>query len=701
MKRSLFIAIVVLLMAALFVSCNAEKSMEDQLVEVTIDGGARALSATGTSSIPSVESLYWYFVAEKNDNSRFSTGATTWKAVSTDPGLAGASLGKFSTGFWKFSFYGFVAEQTTKPENLETTAVYKCEGMSVGVNGAAISLTVTLDFAGSVSNGVVEFGAITFTGTADYKVVVLDKDNNNAVVASSEYVPATNGTVSMTPHYGEPAYAFEAGDHTLTIKVYEKITENNNPENFIETIVSDDDVVFKLQPGIKITIKGSAVASEVTYLVNIDGTVTQASVDLIVDAADDTTVEANVTPAEYGVSSVTFPAGSLESGNYALDMEVSGAAADFTVSSGIQGVPVAGIALNLTKENDSAFSTDSFGGNQKVTVTTYIPKGLDAANLKVYYGTEEIEVVRYTPETGELIFKTAHFSDFVVVAENIEAINLTQNKAYASLSEAVEGNQGDTILVMKDCELGSSINYCDLYVGKLDLGGHTITLTMNTYLNSNVTVCNGSFVNSTIPGKWNSALIAWQNESNIVLNDVNITARTTDNTADYPTDAYALYVMTGASVVIDGGVYDGYFGTNGGGRNVELTINGGEFIFGAYFPAYGTYVINDGTFDDLVEIKSGTLTINGGSFNCGTAGEAQYIAYENGNAIHNAALGAVAYNGNVTPDNNYGPTPVVNINGGTFNGAICKARKTADIDYPTFNIASGLTISVVDLGLTD
>ena len=46
MKRSLFIAIVVLLMAALFVSCNADKAVEDQLFEVTIYGGARALQAT-------------------------------------------------------------------------------------------------------------------------------------------------------------------------------------------------------------------------------------------------------------------------------------------------------------------------------------------------------------------------------------------------------------------------------------------------------------------------------------------------------------------------------------------------------------------------------------------------------------------------------------------------------------------------------
>ena len=68
MKRSLFIAIVVLLMAALFVSCNADKAVEDRLVEVTVaDGFARSLSAVGAfdTTTATVAELEWYYTAVK------------------------------------------------------------------------------------------------------------------------------------------------------------------------------------------------------------------------------------------------------------------------------------------------------------------------------------------------------------------------------------------------------------------------------------------------------------------------------------------------------------------------------------------------------------------------------------------------------------------------------------------------------------
>ena len=51
MKRSLFIAIAVLIVMAFFVGCKAEIADRDELVEVTIDGGARAISTTSTSTV--------------------------------------------------------------------------------------------------------------------------------------------------------------------------------------------------------------------------------------------------------------------------------------------------------------------------------------------------------------------------------------------------------------------------------------------------------------------------------------------------------------------------------------------------------------------------------------------------------------------------------------------------------------------------
>ena len=233
----------------------------------------------------------------------------------------------------------------------------------------------------------------------------------------------------------------------------------------------------------------------------------------------------------------------------------------------------------------------------------------------------------------------------------------------------------------------------ELTNGTLDLNGYTIDTEYYLDFYGTSTIKNGT-VNYLAENDGKCAI--WANaDGKLTVESVEVNSKTADDKTAYAVSMWG----SGAELVINSGVFNGYVGTNGQMRNEVVTINGGTFAHGCYFPAHGTYTINDGTFNDLVEIKSGTLTINGGSFNCGSAGEAQYIAYENGNAIHNAALGAVAYNGDIAPSNDYGPTPIVNINGGTFNGAICVARKTADIAYPTITIASGLNLSVVELGV--
>ena len=671
MKRSLFIAIAVLIVMALFVGCKAEIADRDELVEVTIDGGARAISTTGTSTVQGVESLYWYYVAEKNDNGRFSTGATTWKAVSTDPGLAGASLGKFSTGFWKFSFYGYAAPVDEKPETPASTAIYMCTGMSVKLDGtvAAPKLTVKLDFAGEVSNGQVTFGAITFAGTAEYKVEVFE---GNEKIAESAFVPAdTNDSASMTPAYLTDSYAFTEGDHTLTIKVTERITDNDSNEH-IDYIVSEEDVTFKLQKGIKITISGSATASDVTYVVNVDGTVTQASALVTVNNSAAVNVTANVTPAESGVSTVSFPAESLEDGAYSLDVVVSGAESSFTISdeAQAQGVAVAGIDLTLSS-GDTTITTFN---DKYVTVTTYVAKGL--VSPKVYYGSEQMEVLNYDATTGELIFKTPHFSEFIVISSGIEAINVTTNIAYDSIVSAIDAAKSNqTVKMMKDVTLSEGIAFNRGRSGLvLDLGGNTLTVGSGySYVYSDsVTIKNGLLTSVCPEDKdWSTIEVIGHSSQGVYSTGLTVAE---DGVIGGPKFAIAVFGASGSAaydatinvfgkltnnIFVSGNIHEG---------NIVINVKDGAEInttgIGIALNGFATVNIEDGaaiTSEEAtaIEVRAGNLNITGGTLTS-NAVPTSFEPNGNGTTTKGVAV-AISQHTTVLPI-------TVNISGGEFYG---------------------------------
>ena len=138
MRKSLILMLIAtLLVGAFLVSCNSDISSEssngDKLVKVTIAGNAKGISAVSTSD--DADNYYWYYSATKDDSGVYRTGQTDWKAVkaNNETGLSGADLGYFSSGAWKFSFYGYTTAQTSKPDNPESSSVYYQEDNAVTV----------------------------------------------------------------------------------------------------------------------------------------------------------------------------------------------------------------------------------------------------------------------------------------------------------------------------------------------------------------------------------------------------------------------------------------------------------------------------------------------------------------------------------------------------------------------------------------
>ena len=257
----------------------------------------------------------------------------------------------------------------------------------------------------------------------------------------------------------------------------------------------------------------------------------------------------------------------------------------------------------------------------------------------------------------------------------------------ASLSSAIAAaKKGDTIKLFSDYESENEALVFDKSGVVLDLNEKNLTLTstVNIQIKSAVTIKNGD-IEAELPQKSNSAIYGLAG-AEITLEDVDITAKD-----GYNKMAYAVALVASGtkdapvSLTIKGGTFNGYVGTNGKCRYQNITIEDGIFNGDVYFPGYGAYVIKGGEFKSLVEIKSGTLTINGGTFSNTieeTEGSAEFAPNFNGTTMTGVSLGAVAYAGTVD-GTSYGPTPAITITGGTFAGSIGLASQAADGTLPT------------------
>lgn len=131
-----------------------------------------------------------------------------------------------------------------------------------------------------------------------------------------------------------------------------------------------------------------------------------------------------------------------------------------------------------------------------------------------------------------------------------------------------------------------------------------------------------------------------------------------------------------ATLTINGGTFKGYYYAlmgNGTRHKTEVTINDGEFYTtenegtAIFHPQEGTLTINGGKvkgYDAAVELRAGTLNINGGNFESTyspTDADAIAIANGNGTSVKGATI-AVSQHTTGKPID-------VNINGGTFNCA--------------------------------
>ena len=499
MKRSLFITIAVLIVMALFVGCKADIADRDELGTVSITDVSRSLDSSAVLTVDA-EDLCWFYTAVKADNSIFVTGATgtTKTPVKTGAvaGLAGANLGKFSTGAWTFCFYGYYATDVNSGVIAEgAKPVYYQEGMAVTVSkNVSAYLTVTLTQGEGMAKPKVAISGATWTYllAGEGKALTLkvydgefDATNNdeNLLVGPIAATTDANGTATFST---AADFELTAGDHTLYFYVYYPANENQ--------LVGQTPLQLSAKAGLKYTItdlQGTASGIEVLneegaiYIsgsYNPDAQTSTATGTITVSPTVETVVQAGVAPVETKQTTVTFPAGSFETaGDQVLTIAVADTAAaaetNFVVTNvDTTGAPIAVLSFSLS-------NAPATFGDEAVEVETFIQPGLDADSIKVIYngttGAQPTDVA-YDSQTGRLTFKTTHFSDYVIVYT--KAVARVGNALYETIEAAVAGAaSGDTIVVLSNTSLSATYVANDGKTIVLDLNGKTVAGNWDVY----------------------------------------------------------------------------------------------------------------------------------------------------------------------------------------------------------------------------
>ena len=601
MKRSLFIAIAVLIVMALFVGCKAEIADRDELVEVTIAGESRALQATGVFNVD-INQYYWFYTATKTSGGYRTGEQPTEKAVKDGKGLTGASLGSFSKGTWEFCFYGYA-----NAEDKETVSkrVYFQTGLRQEIK-SAVSLTVTLTQGqGALPPATVEFKNPTWYHK-DFETLPANQTTGYALNLKIFVGDATPEWKEVSATTVNGRATFDIADKltleeatTLRFRVY-----------WDDDLVGSTDLEIPAAAGTQYTVKdlnqesGIQPVNNETYGVTIFDAIvpgmesTEVSGTISVSTQDTTVVRANVAPTAATQTIVTFPAGSFSAaGEHELTIEVADAA-DNTTSGFVvsDGTAIAVLSFNL----DDSTTTTTFGA--PVEIETYIQPGLTAGSVGVQYvgsytGTDaQPENVEYDPVSGKLTFTVTHFSDYVVVSK--KAVARIGNALYETLEAAIAAaNAGDTITFIADYTVSAT----------------KTEETDRIVVDKAVTIDFGAY-KLIVPGEleptdnWAALFI----EADTTFEATTGGIECLDKEADGDCGVYAANVKNNATLTIKGGSY------HGGGTVVQAYLGKVIIIDGSFsattFGAPYNYDFILNCYDANYTAGTASFEVKGGTF---------------------------------------------------------------------------------------
>lgn len=661
-KRILSVLAICAIIACLFSACSIDNSQPGDGRGVGYVTFGNQLTSSARSLKPSYdvaayEDLYWFYDAVKGDQYG-TTGAGKGQKI---PGTGGKGLagevGPFSQGTWNFTLYAY-SDATLSGDSwtpTDGTLVYQGETGNVVITASAVTnIPVSVEPKGET--GIVKFGDNAYfkwaNGGGDGKPVI--KLTLTSTDAESEPI-----TFTVTPNdknadgelmlEGALSDSVPVGYYNCHISAY--------LEKYESTPLAEQEISFRVYGSAAVIIDGD-IEEGVNSYVSFD--VADTSMEVFSGNAGEVTVN-DVT--------VDFSSAGLdEASTHYLTLEsVSGTSAESLYQSAISvpedesnRIAVTSLDLTLsqvTSDNNQSAVTEF---SEPVTVTTTVASGLKNVTV-VYDGEEEPpQNIKYNASTGELSFETSHFSRFYVLADR-RVLNVEKGAYYASLADAIDDVDDDeTLQLADDIVLHNQIVFSNRKF-TLDLAGHSITPSNDLVLTSGVIYLKND-VNMTI-------------EDSVGTGSIDMSTERLDENNQYAAIYAAVALMPegghSSSLTVNGGTLTGqYYAIAGNGSSnlgeTTITINGGTLISkdgpAIYHPQRGDLTVNDGTLkapDSAIELRSGTLEINGGTFTA-TASPLSTAPNGSGTTTKGAAI-AIAQHTTKFRIN-------VVINDGTFNG---------------------------------
>lgn len=524
MKKVLIIMMAVLLIGALFISCSNEVE-KDTLGKVSISfDDSRSINTSVTSSVKSVNELVWFYTATKTSG-LYATGQTSSLTIvpaydnnSTAGKLTtGTSLGNFSTGNWKFSFYGF--NEAADSSDL-TKAVYYSIDIPVRVEGEGqVAVRIVL------SEGEVDLGKVVFdnlsidlnafngllrTGGTLSLDIFMNEETETGKVATMSGGPVTAAAVYNLTSAAEKTN-LQAGTYEFIFVLNYTTDAGLETEETVEVARESKTVV--IANGTIITFSGDILKTNTLKNVVI-GDITEgenkAQASFVGEVpTEQTTVSVAVSPASASDTSetiantkVTFPADMLATAvinaveqnevltSSKVTIEVTStleATTKFEIKATSDSNAFAGINLDLwkttTQENvETTAKIDNPTFTSPVTVETYIAKGLTGVTVE-YQGDSELshpvasndqakieaqqadeydtdaelgDKLGYSRDSGLLRFTTTHFSEFAVGADQ-NVYDKTSNTAYILSDLTANDMNSEHEYVLLDSRLANTV----------------------------------------------------------------------------------------------------------------------------------------------------------------------------------------------------------------------------------------------------
>ena len=372
----------------------------------------------------------------------------------------------------------------------------------------------------------------------------------------------------------------EGGDitgDTFGVVLYWEPTDHDNLYNLKNGLASTDGQPLFVEFGVNLVATQDTVEAD-----SFDKYYDQGTAIAVVTNGNASKVEIDATPDVDSdkPTTIEFEDGAF-TGNGTLELTIDvkdvPPASHFSIKE--DAGTVASIDLNAVF---NGVDVSQFNG-KKVTVTTYIAKGLNANKLSVVYTGADAQPteISYDSETGKLVFSTTHFSEYLVTEDTVVAYDIATKNFHHDLSKVIFHGDNDIIL-LKNVHLdGKGITFETDTNSKLDLNGYVIFGISNVQGTSalilnkgNLKISDNTDVNKDGTGKGAITNIAYNPDTDWDPNN---------QPYEYP--SYANNTITNSgSLVIESGFIESNTGAgacysidnNSSGGNAIITVNGGR-----------------------------------------------------------------------------------------------------------------------------